>query len=443
MHPISSTFFGSSGIKCVFAIDDAGNTDVGYIVKQVGTRRFVITNGSVTKTCSLAQKASDVTSLTNLTPGLCTILLTPLGASTPEHIRYIAATKCVTIESNTYAWHLGSATPGVAQITAPSQTVGYAEILPVLSTDMIASVAYFISPDGRFIVGSVKGTDYQWHTIYWLDGVPNYLLPGIFFQVNDCTNNIAVGTMFFSDKITAGYWNGGDPIALLPTDGEYFSSTAYGCSYDGKIVGYCEILQLGVITVCPVVWQDGNMQLLPMLSDTSGGKAIAISFDGQIVVGYLYLPINNGTMPTYWLNGVLNLLQTLPDDISARPTMCSTDGSIIGGYAVNNVGQSRDIYWKNGQIIDLDLPLLPGGSYAWVNKMSNNIFVGTGDDANGDEWPVIWRQQPDWEIFRLARLSGSSDGYPGEAIAISADGKTIVGDGDDANGNDLAIIWRL
>lgn len=131
MHSINSHFFGPSGIPCLFAADDDGNTEVGYITKQVGTRRYVVTNGVVTKTCTLARLESDVASEATMPVGLCTFLLSAFESLVVEHVHYLTATRCSTIEGNLYAWHLGDATETVAQITVPA---------PPLTTNLLARV---------------------------------------------------------------------------------------------------------------------------------------------------------------------------------------------------------------------------------------------------------------------------------------------------------------
>src|SRR3569833_1472210 len=95
MRPLPPKFFGPSGIPCVFAVDDAGNTAIGYFIQQLGLYKFRATNGTVTKIVQLAQRAEDVVDLNHMPPGTCTILVEQYGGS-PQNIRHITGTRCFT-----------------------------------------------------------------------------------------------------------------------------------------------------------------------------------------------------------------------------------------------------------------------------------------------------------------------------------------------------------
>lgn len=118
MRPLPKKFFGPDGIPCVFTIDDDGNTDVGFFVKQLGDFKFVVSNGMITKIVKLAQHAEDVADLTHMPVGLCTILVEQLG-SDPEYIRRITEYRCSTIEGNTFGWHPSDPTIHLGGIITP------------------------------------------------------------------------------------------------------------------------------------------------------------------------------------------------------------------------------------------------------------------------------------------------------------------------------------
>jgi hypothetical protein len=118
MHPLPKRFFGESGIPCVFAVDDAGNTAIGWFIKQLGSYKFRATNGSVTKVVQLAQRADDVADLNHMPPGTCTILVEQFNGS-PENIRHITETRCLTVQGNVFPWHPGEPTPRLAGILEP------------------------------------------------------------------------------------------------------------------------------------------------------------------------------------------------------------------------------------------------------------------------------------------------------------------------------------
>jgi len=60
MHPINSRNFGSGSGKMLVRFDDGNSVVDGYIVKQLGTDRFRVTDGSTTVDCRLAQTSLEV-----------------------------------------------------------------------------------------------------------------------------------------------------------------------------------------------------------------------------------------------------------------------------------------------------------------------------------------------------------------------------------------------
>lgn len=119
MKGLPTKYFGPNGIPCLFATDKSGNISVGYFVKQLGTFKFVASNGDVTMPVRLAQTSSE---MANLPFGLCTILVTALDEPT-ENIKYIVATRCTTVQGNDYPWHIGSPTFEFASITTPNVSI--------------------------------------------------------------------------------------------------------------------------------------------------------------------------------------------------------------------------------------------------------------------------------------------------------------------------------
>lgn len=78
MHPLNSKNFGSTGMEVSFY--NGTSTVNGYVVKQVGTSRFIVTDGSVMKTVSLANTLSVATSLSS-NPTYFTVLVTPQSSA--------------------------------------------------------------------------------------------------------------------------------------------------------------------------------------------------------------------------------------------------------------------------------------------------------------------------------------------------------------------------
>jgi hypothetical protein len=90
-RPVNKRFFGTSttesDIRCRFK--SAGTEYNGYIVKQKGSKKFVVTDGAVTATCTLTNKAD--TTLANLEM----TIKGRLDSTTVGYVTKLAGRKCV------------------------------------------------------------------------------------------------------------------------------------------------------------------------------------------------------------------------------------------------------------------------------------------------------------------------------------------------------------
>jgi hypothetical protein len=59
MHPLHPRNFGSDATKISIRFYNGTSLVDGYIVKQLGTRRFIVSDGTITKTVSLARNSND------------------------------------------------------------------------------------------------------------------------------------------------------------------------------------------------------------------------------------------------------------------------------------------------------------------------------------------------------------------------------------------------
>jgi len=109
MHPINSKQnFGATGIQVHY--NNGTSVVTGWIVKQLGTRKFIVTsNGTNTFTCLLSTTIALNASLTTTTlpAGYMTIVVTTSAGT--EYIKSIYDTKVVTTTPNSYGWSLDAA----------------------------------------------------------------------------------------------------------------------------------------------------------------------------------------------------------------------------------------------------------------------------------------------------------------------------------------------
>lgn len=117
MHPISSKFFGNTANS--IGVDFHNGTSVvgGYIVKQLGSRKFKVTHdGSTMYDRKLAQVNNPPQA------GEMTIAVFPFAngvvSGTAEHVKNITSVRVDTIEGHHYTWELTATKAGQAQINA-------------------------------------------------------------------------------------------------------------------------------------------------------------------------------------------------------------------------------------------------------------------------------------------------------------------------------------
>jgi hypothetical protein len=115
MHPINKKNFGAGKIKVWFHNGTALVT--GYIVKQLGVSKYVVTDGAVTKTLTLAPTAAladiltgvqaiDATHTVAMIADYCTTTVT-VGA-TAHYAKRILSKTVITVGGTTFSWTLGT-----------------------------------------------------------------------------------------------------------------------------------------------------------------------------------------------------------------------------------------------------------------------------------------------------------------------------------------------
>jgi probable HAF family extracellular repeat protein len=240
-----------------------------------------------------------------------------------------------------------------------------------------------------------------------------------------------IATASWSQSIT---W-----LGVLPNGGW---SSAYGVSADGAVV-------VGYATNAAGQWRafrwtaSGGMQDLGTLPGGNQSAAYGVSANGAVVVGWA--DSSAGRRAFRWENGVMQDLGTLPGTDYSVASGVSADGSVVVGYAINAAGQARAFRWTeaSGQMQDLGTP--PGTDYSAASGVSadGSVVVGTSvNDAAGDKRAFRWTASGGMENLNTTYASLLTNGsYLVSAIAISPDGRYIVGSGyNAATGRDEAFL---
>ena len=307
------------------------------------------------------------------------------------------------------------------------------------------SKATGVSADGSTVVGYARaGNDSHYEAFRWTFGggiAPLGDLPGgnAGSRAYDCSadGTVIVGRTMDASGTHACRWVGGaapEPLADIAGGRDDWSS-AYGCSDDGGAVagkgdgpdGGEAFRHSGGVTAGL-----GRLHAASALSDARG-----LSADGLVAVGY---SINeHGHEEAFrWTAGGMNGLGNLAGEPSAdsRAVGCSADGSVIVGRSKNADGVWEAFRWTAGGMSGLGLlDAAEPFSRAEACSADGSVVVGMSRVAAGagtkDRAFV-------WDAARGMRLLAdvlAEEGAPAtdwtlaEAVAVSADGHTLVGNG--------------
>lgn len=221
-------------------------------------------------------------------------------------------------------------------------------------------------------------------------------------------------------------------------------SYGYDVTPDGLVIVGSAWLANGHEACC---WTNGVMSGLGVLPGGSHfSTAYGVSGDGSVIVGKS--ASENGGEAFRWDNGILTGLGDLPGggfDSEARDI--SSDGDVIVGQGLSENGYEA-CRWAEGQVCGLGD--LNGGDYssiAYGVSGDGNVIVGSGGGNSGQEafmWDAtngmrslvdVLASEYGLDLSEWQKLTA--------AYAISADGRTIVGDGVNLDGDTEAWVARI
>ena len=202
--------------------------------------------------------------------------------------------------------------------------------------------------------------------------------------------------------------------------GGYSVGSARAMASNGTIVGGLGNSLEGS-TISAPMWQNGQLSLLELVPGGAAASANAISSDGRVAVGSASLPTFK-TQPARWVDGKVEPLGDIPGSNSNGTALAvSADGSVIVGRAAAN---TRAFRWMNGVMEPLPLIDEEDIEYSSAYDISGDgrRIVGEQRHMNFLSDALLWE---DGVPRSLPKLPGANKSF---AEAISDDGTLVFGE---------------
>jgi probable HAF family extracellular repeat protein len=236
---------------------------------------------------------------------------------------------------------------------------------------------------------------------------------------------VVVGRSTSASGAQAVVWTGSGGLTALPSLGAGFSEARAATTGGGVIVG------ASGNQACR--WSLGAS--VQALGGVGGGRAFALTTDGSVIAGRGGSP--NGLEAFRWTASGPQWLGDLPGHaFESSANGVSADGTVVVGYGRSTQGREA-IRWTQATGL-VGLGDLPGGffeSFAEGISADGHVIVGQSNSGAG------------WQAFRWTAANGMQGmgdlpgGVPSShAFAASHDGGTIVGYAYSALGRE-AFVW--
>ncbi|MGD9690850.1 MAG: PEP-CTERM sorting domain-containing protein [Phycisphaerales bacterium] len=329
------------------------------------------------------------------------------------------------------------------------------------------SYAWGISPSGNFVVGESSSTDSGGLTEAFQRNSEGLvalgaLQPSNFLSVaNDCTDNFVivgfsrygtVGTLFNAFRATDTLIDASDSLGDLP--GGSNLSSAQAVSADGNVTvgfGSSDVGGMNRRQAFAHFASTGMLRPLGTLPGDDTSTAYAVSADGTRIAGQSSISLTTRAVVWTVHPDTTITAQHLPAIAGgfdfAQAWGISGDGMVVVGDSDSPNG-TEACKWIGGQVIGLGD--LPGGEFnSSANDASadGSIIVGYGtSETSGFLGEAVFWDADGVHSIRDTLVNAGQDltGWSLQvANAVSADGRTIVGNGTDPDGNPQGWIAVL
>jgi probable HAF family extracellular repeat protein len=196
-----------------------------------------------------------------------------------------------------------------------------------------------------------------------------------------CPHHFAAGPLRVAPAVI---WNNGEiqRLPLFPGDTQ---ALALAINDNGQAVGVsgnCFVFFGGPSHA--LLWEDGTFTDLGSLGGAMNNWAVNINNQRQ-VVGFSDLPGDTMQHAFLWQNGVMKDLGTLPGDVGSFAAGINNNGEAVGG-SFDAFGNERAFLWQNGVMTDLNT-LIPANSPLYLlfapDINVDGQIVGAGFQLNG------------------------------------------------------------
>ena len=313
-------------------------------------------------------------------------------------------------------------------------------------------VNYAISADGSVLAANVGGEIFRWTASQgFVDlGAGDFLNSSIGISADGST---IAATILGPDGFTnpgrwrqsTGWISLGHPAKGCTMDGNWGSG--YGLNHDGTVV-------VGLSWYCPGAqgfrWTEGGRMV--GLSHPKGGssRASAISADGSTIVGFFEHPKQGYRRAVRWRPTRFDLFTGTATPGEA--TVVSSDGSKIAGQAATLNGIYAFYFTDVTGLLSLGTLSGNPSDQSVANGISDKgkVVGWSGDPFFGGSEAFIWSAANPTGKMRSLRKALTQAGATipdgidlTNALAISADGSTVVGTWQDVNFNQGTWIGHL
>jgi probable HAF family extracellular repeat protein len=248
---------------------------------------------------------------------------------------------------------------------------------------------------------------------------------------------------------------GMQPLNLHPDGGIAFESVALRISGDGRVVvGWMKDNKRGPLKAFRWTRETGMEDLgrLAEVHPNVESVATGVSADGAIIVG------NNYEAFRWTRDGGLRALGAFLGNLrGSAAESVSADGSTIVGESANPEKYSEAFRWTAGDGIEglgfLARQGVEPQSRAEAVSGDGAVVVGSSINPDGQSEPFRWTRDKGMQPLGYIGKADSNGGFtrdprPGfgakfesSALAVSGDGKTVVGDSISLDGDYQPFIW--